>query len=105
MAELAGRLRTAAGSVPGITLRPPDEEFFAHATLAYSRQEWDARELDQLVKAEPVPRAGLTISRVSLVSERQDPVAGIYTWTCAERLALEAKNDRREPVPEGTIRP
>jgi len=63
MAELAGRLRAAAGSVPGIALRPPDGEFFAHATLAYSRLDWDARQLDQSVKAEPVRRASITAAR------------------------------------------
>jgi hypothetical protein len=90
MAELARRFRAAAASVPGISLRADDSDYFAHSTLAYGTAGCDTRKLNRALRAEPVPRADFTVTSAALVQERQDPAAGIYTWDLVEEYALTA---------------
>ncbi|MFD3563455.1 2'-5' RNA ligase family protein [Streptomyces sp. NPDC058686] len=88
MAELNGRVRTAMEKVPGITLRPPELRFWAHATLAYTRQDFPDRGLNRALRALRPPRVDITIARVHLVNQYQRPDLGYYTWDVIEEVQL-----------------
>ncbi|MBD0688407.1 2'-5' RNA ligase family protein [Streptomyces sp. CBMA123] len=83
MAELNKRVRAAASSVAGISLRAPESRFWAHTSLCYARADSDPttdRKLNRELRGLRPERVEITIDRVHLVSQRQDPQQGIYTW-------------------------
>jgi 2'-5' RNA ligase len=88
MAELNGPVRTAAEKVPGITLRERELMFWAHATLAYARQDFPDRDLNRALRALRPPRVDITIDRVHLVKQYQHPDRGYYTWDVVEEIRL-----------------
>lgn len=88
MAELNGRVRAAAEKVPRITLRPPELRFWAHASLAYARQDFPDRDLNRALRALRPPRVDITIDRVHLVNQYQHPDRGYYTWDVVEEVRL-----------------
>ncbi|MFI9176165.1 hypothetical protein [Streptomyces lincolnensis] len=87
LAALDARARAAAESVPGITLRPP-EPFWGHSTLAYALDAFDDRALNRGLRALRPDRVTLTVDRIALVNEYQDPAAGYYTWDVVEEFRL-----------------
>jgi hypothetical protein len=87
LAALNARVRAAAESVPGITLRPPGP-FWGHSTLAYALDDFDDRRLNRELRALRPDRVTLTIDRIALVNEYQDQVAGYYTWDVVEEFRL-----------------
>ncbi|MER5549619.1 hypothetical protein ABT072_46305, partial [Streptomyces sp. NPDC002589] len=89
LAALNAGARAAAESVPGITLRPP-QPFWGHSTLAYALDDFDDRRLNRGLRALRPDRVTLTIDRIALVNEYQDPVAGYYTWDVIEEFRLGA---------------
>lgn len=88
MAELNGRARAAMEKVPGITLRPPELRFWAHASLAYARQDFPDRDLNRALRALRPPRVDITVDRVHLVNQYQLPDRGYYTWDVVEEVRL-----------------
>ncbi|WP_330347713.1 2'-5' RNA ligase family protein [Streptomyces sp. NBC_00582] len=88
MAELNGRARAAMEKVPGITLRPPELRFWAHASLAYARQDLPDRDLNRALRALRPPRVDITVDRVHLVNQYQLPDRGYYTWDVVEEVRL-----------------
>ena len=88
LAELTRRARVAATRAD-MELREADEVYSAHTALAYSRQSWDSRDLARAFKPEPVERVKFTIDHVYLVSQRQDPQIGLFTWDQIERFPLQ----------------
>jgi 2'-5' RNA ligase len=88
LAELTRRARVAATQA-GLELREADDVYSAHTALAYSRQSWDSRELARAFKPEPVERVKFTVDHVYLVSQRQDPQKGLFTWDKIERFPLQ----------------
>ncbi|WP_439681568.1 2'-5' RNA ligase family protein [Embleya sp. MST-111070] len=90
MAELNKRVRAATNAVPGISLRPEEVKFWAHSTICYARQDFDDRRLNRALRALRPERVDITIDRVHLVNQRQDPAAGTYTWTVVEEFPFAA---------------
>ncbi|MFE6779051.1 2'-5' RNA ligase family protein [Streptomyces sp. NPDC057702] len=88
MAELNRRARAAAHRVPGITPRPPEARFWAHATLAYARRAFPDQRLNRALRALRPARVTLTVDRVHLVTQRQHPERGYYTWDVTEEIRL-----------------
>lgn len=87
MAELNRRVRAAAEAVPGIELRPGAAKFWAHSTLAYVRDgDFDDRFLNRGLRSLRPERVDVTIDRVHLVNQQQDPAAGYYTWEVVEEF-------------------
>ncbi|MBM7174004.1 hypothetical protein JQK87_37745, partial [Streptomyces sp. G44] len=87
MAELNRRVRAAAEAVPGIELRPAATKFWAHSTLAYVRDgAVDDRLLNRGLRFLRPERVDVTIDRVHLVNQQQDPAAGYYTWEVVEEF-------------------
>ncbi|QHC18889.1 hypothetical protein GR131_27550 [Streptomyces sp. GF20] len=86
MAELNSRVRTAMEKVPGITLRAPELRFWAHASLAYARQDFADRKLNRALRALRPPRVDITIDRVHLVNQYQRPDLGYYRWDVVEEV-------------------
>ncbi|MFF9074660.1 2'-5' RNA ligase family protein [Streptomyces sp. NPDC014872] len=86
MAELNGRVRTAMEKVPRVTLRAPELRFWAHASLAYARQDFTDRKLNRALRALRPPRVDITIDRVHLVNQYQRPDLGYYTWDVVEEV-------------------
>lgn len=67
MAALNRRVRAAAAAVPGICLRPPEQRFWAHASLAYARADFPDRDLNRRCghcgpRASPSPSTASTSS-------------------------------------------
>ncbi|MEV8334272.1 2'-5' RNA ligase family protein [Streptomyces niveus] len=89
VAELNRRVRAAAETVPGIELRQQAAAFWAHSTLAYVRDgDFDDRPLNRGLRDLRPQRVDVTIDRVHLVSQRQEPAAGYYTWEVMEEFRL-----------------
>lgn len=88
MAELNDRVRTATEKDSGITLRAKEDAFWAHATLAYARQDFEDRTFNRALRAIRPPRVDVTIDRVHLVSQFQHPDLGYYTWDVIEEFPL-----------------
>ncbi|WP_413100188.1 2'-5' RNA ligase family protein [Streptomyces sp. Inha503] len=88
MAALNRRVRTAAERVPGISLRPPELRFWAHASIAYARDDFPDRNLNRALRALRPPRVDITIDRVHLVNQYQHPDRGYYTWDVVEEVQL-----------------
>ncbi|MFI1060448.1 2'-5' RNA ligase family protein [Streptomyces spororaveus] len=86
MAALNARVRTAAEKVPGISLRPPERRFWAHASIAYARDDFPDRYLNRALRALRPPRVDITIDRVHLVNQYQHPDRGYYTWDVVEEV-------------------
>ncbi|MGW0538099.1 2'-5' RNA ligase family protein [Streptomyces sp. NPDC003032] len=90
MTDLNDRVRAACETVPGIGLRPRESRFWPHTTLAYARHDsCDDRLLNRGLRALRPERVTLTVDRVHLVSQRQDPHRG-YTWDVIEEFVLPA---------------
>jgi 2'-5' RNA ligase len=90
MADLNTRVRKAAQSVPGISLRPAESRFWAHGSLAYARDEFDDRRLNRALRALRPERVEVTVDRVHLVNQHQDVAAGYYTWDVVEEIPFGA---------------
>ncbi|MEU6996650.1 2'-5' RNA ligase family protein [Streptomyces sp. NPDC046465] len=88
MAQLNDRARTAAGKVPGVSLRAREERFWAHASLAYARADFPDRALNRALRALRPPRVDVTIDRVHLVNQYQSPGRGYYTWDVDDEIPL-----------------
>ncbi|MFJ1757255.1 2'-5' RNA ligase family protein [Kitasatospora sp. NPDC088134] len=88
MAELNRRARAAAESVPGIVLRPAESRFWAHSTIAYARADFDSRKLNRALRSLRPERVEVTVDRVHLVDQHQDPQRGTYTWDIVEEFTL-----------------
>ncbi|MFC1418785.1 2'-5' RNA ligase family protein [Streptacidiphilus cavernicola] len=88
MAELNSRVRTAMEKVPGITLRAPEQRFWAHSSLAYAREDFEDRSLNRELRALRPPRVDITIDRVHLVNQYQRPDLGYYTWDVVDEVRL-----------------
>jgi 2'-5' RNA ligase len=88
MARLNTRVRTACEKVPGISLRPKETRFWAHASLAYARDDFTDRALNRALRELRPPRVDITIDRVHLVNQYQHPDTGYYTWDVVEELRL-----------------
>ncbi|MFC8708912.1 2'-5' RNA ligase family protein [Streptomyces sp. NPDC057197] len=88
MAALNERARTAAERVPGLSLREKEVRFWAHATLAYARDDFSSRELNRALRALRPPRVEVEIDRVHLVNQYQHPDRGYYTWDVIEEIRL-----------------
>ncbi|MFF2506352.1 2'-5' RNA ligase family protein [Streptomyces sp. NPDC058067] len=87
LAELNKRVRAAAEAVPGIELRPEEAKFWAHSTLAYVRDgDFDDGSLNRGLRSLRPERVDVTIDRVHLVNQRQDPAAGYYMWEVVEEF-------------------
>ncbi|WP_129293548.1 2'-5' RNA ligase family protein [Streptomyces lydicus] len=87
VADLNERVRAAVEAVPGIALRPGAAKFWAHSTLAYVRNgEFDDGPLNRGLRDLRPERVDVTIDRVHLVNQRQDPAAGYYTWEVVEEF-------------------
>ncbi|WP_282695233.1 hypothetical protein [Streptomyces sp. CC208A] len=86
MAELNGRVRTAMEKVPGVSLRPPELRFWAHASLTYARAGFPDGNLNRALRALRPPRVDITIDRVHLVNQYQRPDLGYYTWDVVEEV-------------------
>lgn len=86
MAELNARVRAAADAV-GIDLRPAEAKFWAHSSLAYALDgDFDDRPLNRGLRALRPERVDVTIDRVHLVIQQQDPAAGYYRWDVVEEF-------------------
>lgn len=88
MATLNSRARAAAEKVQGISLRPPERRFWAHASLAYARQDFPDRQLNRALRALRPPRVDVTVDRVHLVNQYQRPDRGYYTWDVVGEFPL-----------------
>lgn len=88
MAALNDRVRTAAEKVPGISLRGKEARFWAHASLAYARDDFSSRDLNRALRALRPPRVDVAIDRVHLVNQYQHPDRGYYTWDVVEEVRL-----------------
>ncbi|WP_328373609.1 2'-5' RNA ligase family protein (plasmid) [Streptomyces sp. NBC_00445] len=88
MAALNNRVRGAAEKVPGISLRGKEARFWAHASLAYARDDFPSRDLNRALRALRPPRVDITIDRVHLVNQYQHPDRGYYTWDVVEEVRL-----------------
>lgn len=88
VAALNGRTRTAMEKVPGISLREREARFWAHASLAYARDDFSGRDLNRALRALRPPRVEITIDRVHLVNQYQRPDLGYYTWDVVDEVRL-----------------
>ncbi|MGP3992058.1 2'-5' RNA ligase family protein [Streptomyces sp. 3N207] len=88
MAHLNERVRAAAEKVPGVSLRKKEARFWAHASLAYVRENFPDRNLNRALRALRPPRVDVTIDRVHLVSQHQRPDRGYYTWDVVDEILL-----------------
>ncbi|MBV9023102.1 MAG: 2'-5' RNA ligase family protein [Streptomycetaceae bacterium] len=86
MAELNDRVRTAAEKVPGISLRAKEARFWAHASLAYAREDFPDRDFNRALRALRPPRVDIAIDRVHLVNQYQHPDRGYYTWDVVKEV-------------------
>ncbi|MGK4581759.1 2'-5' RNA ligase family protein [Kitasatospora sp. HPMI-4] len=92
MAALNRAVRTAAGRVEGIALRPPEHKFWPHTTLAYARTASSQAQdylLNRALRQLRPARAAITVDTVHLVMQGQDPDNG-YRWEPVAELPLRA---------------
>jgi 2'-5' RNA ligase len=91
MTALAERIQIAASSVPGVTLPTSEGGFWPHVSLCYARASSTVtadRALNRGLRRLRPARVEATIDRVHLVSQRQDPVRGFYTWERFDEFPL-----------------
>lgn len=88
MTLLNDRVRAAVGRLPGITLRPREPRFWAHATLAYAVQDFDDERLNRALRSVRPARVEVTVDRVHLVHQFQHPEQGYYTWDPIQEIPL-----------------
>ncbi|MEY9842183.1 TetR-like C-terminal domain-containing protein [Streptacidiphilus sp. EB103A] len=97
MAELNRRARAATSSVPGLAMRPAESRFWAHSTLCYVTEAFEDHRLNRALRALRPERVDVTVDRIHLVDQRQDPIAGYYTWDVIEELPPQPLHDPHGP--------
>lgn len=90
----------AAAANAGFEIPPAGHRFCPHAALAYgTTMQWDSDSLARDLACLRPERVEITVDRVHLVSQRQNPdhSAGYYTWKVVEELTFSRAAPSRPP--------
>jgi 2'-5' RNA ligase len=89
--EIFQHVLSALRQVVGVQRLPlpvdrPATKLIPHVSLAYTRDDTNEQELEELLTAHPIPPVEFRLNHLALI--KQEPVSGHYEWKTVQKLPI-----------------